>query len=240
MKKEVYKRQQEFNSGHWWFESRKEIIFSFLKKKIKKKISILDFGCGVGVNLKMLNEFGSVYFYDRNKKIVNEIKKKFYSPNFRYLKNFNQSNKKFDLIVALDVIEHIKNDKKIISVLHKKLKKNQKILITVPAYNFLFSSKDRDLHHERRYNMETITKVLKKDFNIEKKTYFNFFLAPVIVISILLLKILSINFISRVETKPNFIVNFIFKKIFSFEKYLINFINFPFGISILIYASKKN
>jgi 2-polyprenyl-3-methyl-5-hydroxy-6-metoxy-1,4-benzoquinol methylase len=240
MKGEVYKRQQEFNSGHWWFESRKEIIFSFLKEKIKKKISILDFGCGVGINLKMLNQFGKVYFYDRNRKIVNEIKKKFYSPNFKYLKNFNKSNKKFDLIVALDVIEHIKNDKKIISILHNKLKKTKKILITVPAYNFLFSSKDIDLHHERRYNMKTITKILKKNFNIEKKTYFNFFLAPVIITSILLLKILSINFIREVETKPNFIINFIFKKIFSFEKYLINLINFPFGISILIYATKKN
>ena len=88
--------------------------------------------------------------------------------------------------------------------------------------------------------MNTIKNLLKKDFNIEKKTYFNFFLAPIIISSIVLLKILSINFIRKVEKKPNFIINFIFKKIFSFEKYLINLINFPFGISILIYAAKKN
>ena len=240
MKNNVYKRHLKFSSDHWWFDSRKIIIGHFLKKKIVKKIDILDFGCGSGVNLKMLSKFGKVYYYDTNNVIIRKIKKKFISNNFKYLKKFNLSKKKFDLIVALDVIEHIKDEKKIIQILSQKLNKDGNILITVPAYNFLFSSKDKDLHHKRRYTIKTIEKILKKFFIIEKKTYFNFFLSILIIISILLFKILSVKFIDKVERKPNFIMNFVFKKIFSFEKYFINFTNFPFGISILIYAKKIN
>ncbi len=52
MDKSVYKRQFEENKNHWWFESRKKIVQNILKKNIKKKkIKILDFGCGVGINL---------------------------------------------------------------------------------------------------------------------------------------------------------------------------------------------
>jgi 2-polyprenyl-3-methyl-5-hydroxy-6-metoxy-1,4-benzoquinol methylase len=239
MKQNVYKRHLEFSFGHWWFVSRREIIRHFLKKRLTKKIDILDFGCGAGINLKMLNEFGKVYYFDINKRIIAKIKSNYNSHNFKYLKNFNLSKKKFDLIVALDVIEHISNEKKVINNLSKKLNKNGKILITVPAYNFLFSSKDVDLHHKRRYTLQSIAEILKK-FYIIKKTYFNFFLSFPIIISIFFFKILSIKFIDRVEKKPNFIINFILKKIFSFEKYLINFINFPFGISILIYARKND
>ena len=241
MKKNVYKRQLEFNDGHWWFESRKEIIKFFLKKKIKKKnIEILDFGCGVGINFKMLSEFGTVYYYDQNKDIVNQNKKRFNSNNFKHINKLKKSTKKFDLIVALDVIEHIEDDKKIIKILSNKLKKNGKILITVPAYNFLFSSKDIDLEHKRRYNMKSIVSILRKYFIIEKKTYFNFFLAPLIAASIILLNFLSFKFIDKVEKKPNIIINLIFKKIFTFEKYLIGFMTLPFGISIFIYGKKKN
>ena len=219
----------------------KKLLNFFLKKKLKKKnIEILDFGCGVGINFKMLSEFGTVYYYDQNKDIVNQNKKRFNSNNFKHINKLKKSTKKFDLIVALDVIEHIEDDKKIIKILSNKLKKNGKILITVPAYNFLFSSKDIDLEHKRRYNMKSIVSILRKYFIIEKKTYFNFFLAPLIAASIILLNFLSFKFIDKVEKKPNIIINLIFKKIFTFEKYLIGFMTLPFGISIFIYGKKKN
>ena len=127
MKKNVYLRQLEFNTGHWWFESRKEVIRFFLKKKfMQKKADILDFGCGVGINFEMLKEFGKVHFYDKNKNIANQNKNRFNSNNFKHIVNLEKSKKKFDLIVALDVIEHVKNDKKIIKILSNKLKKKWK------------------------------------------------------------------------------------------------------------------
>ncbi len=193
MDKSVYKRQFEENKDHWWFESRKKIVQNILKKNIKKKkIKILDFGCGVGINLEMLSKFGDLTAYDDNKIVLKFIRKKFLNRKIRFTNTINDK-KKYDLIVAMDVIEHINDDKKIVEKLNKKLLKNGKILITVPAYNFLFTTKDK--------------------FNIE--------------------------FIDKVEKKGNNILNYLFKKIFSSERYILNNINFPFGISILYLGKKK-
>ena len=59
MKNEVYKRHIDNFSKHWWFQARKEIIREIIDNKIKKKIDILDFGSGSGVNINML----SIWFY---------------------------------------------------------------------------------------------------------------------------------------------------------------------------------
>jgi 2-polyprenyl-3-methyl-5-hydroxy-6-metoxy-1,4-benzoquinol methylase len=142
MDKSVYKRQFEENKDHWWFESRKKIVQNILKKNIKKKkIKILDFGCGVGINLEMLSKFGDLTAYDDNKIVLKFIRKKFLNRKIRFTNTINDK-KKYDLIVAMDVIEHINDDKKIVEKLNKKLLKNGKILITVPAYNFLFTTED--------------------------------------------------------------------------------------------------
>ena len=234
MENDVYIRQANENKNHWWFESRKEIIKNFIKKRIKKKIKILDFGCGVGINLDMLKLFGNVTAFDENKLAIKQIKNK---TRVKILHKFDQL-KKYDLVVALDVIEHIDNDKKIIKKLANKINKNGNILITVPAFNTLFTSKDINLHHKRRYNKKTLLRLLDKEFKMERCTYYNFFLSPIIMPMLIFFKVFNINFIDKAEKKNNIIVNFILKTIFSFEKYLINFINFPFGISILYYGKK--
>jgi SAM-dependent methyltransferase len=240
MDKSVYIRQFKTNKGHWWFESRKSIIKSFLKSKLKKKIDILDFGCGVGINLEMLADFGNVFYYDDNKKVMylNKNNNNFFK--MKAVGNLKKTKKKFDLIVALDVIEHIDNDSKVVNYLGSLLKKNGKILITVPAYQFLFSLKDKILHHKRRYTKFSLNKIMNKKFHIIKSTYFNFFLSPAIISATLFLKLFNKNYIDSVEKKPNVIINFFFKLIFTSEKFFLNIINFPFGISILFFGEKKN
>ena len=78
-----------------------------------------------------------------------------------------------------------------------------------------------------------------KDFEIIKITYFNFVLFIPLSIVILFLKVFRVDFINYAEKTPNNFVNMIFYNLFSFEKNLINFINFPFGLSILYLGQKK-
>ena len=69
MRKEVYKRHIENFSQHWWFQARKQIIDGIIFKFIKKKkLNILDFGSGSGVNLKMLSKYGKVNIYEPHRK----------------------------------------------------------------------------------------------------------------------------------------------------------------------------
>jgi SAM-dependent methyltransferase len=240
MKTDVYKRQYHQNKNHWWFEGKKIILRKILKKNLINTKKILDYGCGVGINLSMLSEFGKVYYYDKNKLAINYVKKKYFNKkifvNVTRLFNFK---KKFDLIIAADVIEHIKNDRKVIFKLSNLLKKDGHILITVPAFQSLFSSKDISLMHYRRYNKETLHKLLDKHFHIIKFTYFNFILFLPIAIVIFFFKITNINFIEKVEKRPNFLINKLAFCFFVFESFLINKVNLPFGISLLFFGKKK-
>ena len=76
MERNVYIRQYNQNKNHWWFEGRKLILSAILKKYINKKRFILDYGCGVGINLGMLSKFGKVYYYDKRRIAINYVRKK--------------------------------------------------------------------------------------------------------------------------------------------------------------------
>ena len=237
MDKKVYKRIAKSQKKHWWFFSRREIFTRLIKSlKIKRNSKILDYGTGVGANIRLLKKFSinRISLHDQNKQLLNKLIKK-----NNFTTNYNPKTK-YDLIVCTDVFEHIKNDKEIFIRLIEKLKKNGYLFITVPAYQVLYSKKDKSLHHFRRYNkLQLINFINNKSIVISKISYFNFFLFIPISISILLLKILKIDFIDETEKVPNFLINNIFKKIFSFEKYFINKFSFPFGLSLLAIVKKK-
>ena len=237
MKNEVYLRHIKNYRDHWWFQSRKNIIEKIIKKNAKKKkLKILDFGSGSGVNLSMLSKYGHVSIFETHKETQKYLKKLYKGTKFQVINSLNTH--KFDLILMADVLEHIKNDKKQIKLLFKKLKKNGKILLTVSAFKSLFTHTDIILGHYRRYNIREIKEIFKK-FRVLKLTYFNFFLFVPIALSLIFFKILKSNFIDSVEKKPNYIINFILFIIFNAESKVINTFNFPFGISILGLFEKK-
>ena len=237
MKNEVYIRHIENQSIHWWFQARKKIIESIIKKKIRKKIRILDYGSGSGVNITMLSKFGFVSIYEPHQNTNAYLKLKYKNKNkFEVLSKIK--NQKFDLIILADVLEHIKDDLKTINKLSKNLNKNGHILITVPAYKFLFSKKDIILGHYRRYNSKELVRIFKR-FSVQKLSYFNFFLFIPISILILFFKIFRINFINDVEKAPNHLLNKIMYKIFLGERTILSFFDLPFGISIIGLFKKK-
>ena len=189
----------------------------------------------------MLNKFGYVHVYEKDEKTSRFLKEKFKKyENIKIIQKPNNNNKEFfDLILVADVIEHVEDDMAILQYLSELLNKNGQILITVPAFDFLFSNKDKVLRHYRRYTKKNIKKIISKYFNITKLSYYNFFLFIPIVISIICLKIFRVSFIDYVEKKPNIILNSILFQIFHSEKFLLNFLNFPFGISLIALAKKK-
>ena len=241
MEIEVYKRQDEENENHWWFEGKKNIIFSILKKNTNRNnLKILDFGCGVGINTKMLSNFGNVTCFDQSTEAIKYLKKKFNnSEKISIEDSLENCNGLFDLIIASEVLEHIEDDEKEIKKLHKLLKPDGLFLATVPAYQFLFSIKDVKLHHKRRYTLLNFNSLIFPFFYKKKLSYYNFFLFLPIVLGIFYYKLFKIDFIDKVERKPNKLLNYLFSKIFKFEGFFINKINYPFGISIIFLGKKK-
>lgn len=236
MNNETFLRQIKNQKKHWWFQGRKKIIDKIIFRiNFKKNINILDFGSGSGVNVEMLKKYGNVDLQEVNKIARLNLKRikninKIYS-SLKIKKNY------YNLVLVADVLEHVKNPKELLRILKKNIKKNGYILITVPAYQYLFSTKDKALKHYRRYNKKTLKKTID-EFTLVEMSYFNTLLFIPIIAIILFNKILNINFIKKVETTPNFIINKILFYFFSFEKIILKYLNFPFGLSIYALIKK--
>ena len=238
MKRKVYENHQKSQAKHWWYAARREIFYRIIKKLNQgKTICALDYGCGVGANFLILKKLTKkkLSIFDTNKKLEKELVLK------RNVKEMINS-KKYNLIFCTDVLEHIKNDRIIFAQIINKLKKNGILLITVPAYNCLFSEKDVSLEHYRRYDKKSLKYLIdsqKKKIEIKKFTYFNFFLFIPLATIILFHKIFNIKLTQKAQTVPTSLINYLLLKIFSFEKFLLTRTALPFGLSLLVIIKKK-
>ena len=241
MEKKVYERHIKNQKTHWWFSVRRELISKFIERYSRKKnLKILDYGCGSGTNIKSLTKFGMVYCYEKDKKTSKYLSAEYKKNNkVLVLKNIKDSIK-YDYIMLADVLEHIRNDKAALESLRKLLKPYGQILITVPAYNFLFSKKDLILKHYRRYGYNQIKILVSKKFKILRISFFNTLLFLPIALITLILKYLKVDYIDDVENTPNKFINILLYSIFKIELFFLKYIDFPFGVSIIIVGEKKN
>lgn len=241
MEKKVYERHIKNQKTHWWFSVRRELISKFIKRySKKKKLKILDYGCGSGTNIKALTKFGDVYCYEKDKRTLDYLSSEYKEDKkVTIIKNLKRQIK-YDLIILADVLEHIKEDSNALKTLKKFLKPQGQILITVPAYNFLFSKKDEVLKHFRRYGYNEIKNLISKNFKILRITFFNSLLFFPIALITFIFKIFRIDYIEDVENTPNKLINNLLYYIFSIELFFLKYIDFPFGVSIIIVGEKKN
>jgi len=137
-------------------------------------------------------------------------------------------------------LEHIEKDAETLISLKRLLKKNGRILITVPAYQWLYGSHDEFLHHKRRYS----AKVLREKFVTSglqplKISYFNTILFPLAAAVRLKDKLLG-NQSATGTSVPPALINILLTAIFSSERFLVKHFNLPFGVSLLCVLEVRN
>ncbi len=226
---------------HWWWEGRRRLIKTLIRPISPKRI--LDIGCGTGETIAFLQREYSkakVFGVDSSDKAVR------YSRS-RKLRNISKAdanklpfkNNYFDVVLFLDVLEHIKDDLKAVREAKRVLKNNGIIIVTSPALSFIWSKHDVNQGHFRRYSKETICELASDaDLKIKFVSYFNFFLSPPIILLRMLSNIGPLKFLANYDRGINYdiafnnLVNTILKKIFLSEASLLEHIRFPFGISI--------
>ena len=241
--KEIEK-MEKYEKTYWWHVGRKYLVEDLIKKYSNNKSQkILEVGSGAGDTACMLQDYGEVYANDISPKAIEACGKRgiknLILGDFTKLDN-QKYKEKFNLVLALDVLEHIQDDLGAIQKMGDVLTKGGKLMITVPAYKFLWSSHDEALEHKRRYtSYEIKTKIKDSGFEIEKISHFVFFSFPIIA----LFKFLS-NFISRnAYPKSSYILlpeklNNLMIKILKLETKLLNYFYLPFGTTIIVVARK--
>lgn len=244
MKESFEKKYHKNEKNHFWFKARRKYILQLLKSA-PKNIAVLDIGCASGILLNELLKIGfdanNLYGIDISSKAIENCKRNGICNSFVMDAQNIVLNKKFNLIIASDCLEHIKYDENALNNWYNLLTPGGFLYVFVPAYRILWSAHDDVNMHFRRYTKKELKRKLENNhFKITKSGYWNFFL----FLPILLVRMLSKLNISKTQNttgnlnEPALFNNLLFNLI-NFENKLLKYVAFPFGVSTYCVAQKR-
>ncbi len=242
MEKHTYAIMDRVEDSHWWFVGRRAILEEFLRSlnpdSAIKDPKFLDVGCGTGANLEMLSAFGSAEGVDVSDDALEFCRRKGLKVHKGLAEKLPFDDETFDFVTALDVVEHLDDDVAGLREMSRVLKPGGKTLIFVPAFMWLWGVQDDISNHRIRYTKSQIVDRLRQaGFEIERATYANWtFFAPILA-GRTLMKITGV----KPESENNITIsglNGVFGSIFGAERFWLRHFDFPFGVSIVITASK--
>jgi len=244
MDKEVYDGLYAHAETHWWNRSRRRIVRSLLGRYVRTdRPLILDLGCGVGTHLKILSELGEVWGADPSPTALDYCRRRF-AGRLDYLSlpdHVPYEAKTFDVVVMLDVLEHVEDDAGALARLHDILKPGGTLLLTVPALNWMWTQYDVHSHHYRRYYRRPLRTLLQQaGFQIRLLSHLNFFLFPLMAVSRVLLPGSFWNAKDMIGRGNNRLVRGLFETAFSFERHLLPFVRLPIGGSLVAVATRPS
>jgi SAM-dependent methyltransferase len=170
---------------HWWYRGRRRVIDLVLAKLgLPPQARILDAGCGSGRNMIELSAFGAVTGIELSPTSVALARERGVGEVVEgsvLELPFEQDS--FDLAVSLDVIEHLEDDRGALRELRRVVAPGGALLVTVPAYQWLWSAHDEINHHHRRYNRRMLTRAATEaGWTCELTTHFNSLLLPAAIV----------------------------------------------------------
>lgn len=240
----IYRQLREIESTHWWFVGRRRILLVMLDRMNIEAGSILDVGCGAGTNLDLFARRypnSSLHGIDVELEALRFCRAERVLPVYRAdVARLPFKDRAFDLISALDTLEHVADDLGTLRELFRVCSVGGTLLLTVPAFPFLWGSVDKVGHHYRRYwRKELIEKVVAAGFVIRTLRFFNCLLFPPIVAVRLAGRLVpDRNVVADQPVWTDFDVvksgplNTLLARLFSLEASLLA-IKPPFGVSLL-------
>ncbi len=179
-----------FNHDQWWWSVGRRALVNKLWKRygdLGNEPVVLDIGCGPGATLKELGKVGRSYGLDISGTALKYCRERgIDSVCMGEASNLPYHDELFDLVISVDVLEHVEDDVGAIREMCRVTKPGGVIIFTVPAFQFLWSRRDEQCHHLRRYRLgEVKKKTAEAGLQILKATYINL---PLLVPLFLLIK----------------------------------------------------
>ena len=238
----VYDRMAAHDSTHWWYRARRDILSDYLTRygNLPKGARILEIGCGTGHNLPMLAGFGSVDAIEIDPAARGIASERLGRPvgdaPLPGLPGVARGS--YDLVAVLDVVEHIEDDVAALKGMASLLKPGGKILIAVPAHQWLWSAHDVVNHHHRRYSKGSLAKAIAAaGLTPRKLTYFNSLLFPLAAAARIAGRITGRD--DSDDSPPAKPLNALFETIFRLERHAIGRVPLTPGVSIVTLAEPR-
>jgi len=243
MRAELYRQTNALEDHHWWFAARRQIVSHAIRRMAKPPAGarILDAGCGTGGNLAMLGQFGRVTGVEPDETALAFARGRGTSADL--VKGmlpdalpFDDAT--FDLAVLLDVLEHIDDDGAALRRVAAVLKLGGCLLLTVPAFPFLWSGHDELHAHRRRYRRHELAgKIASAGLNVRCVSCFNTWLFPAIAAARLVRRLGVGGALSDLFLPPP-PVNAFLRALMASERHAIGRISLPVGVSLIVCAAK--
>jgi len=245
MMEHTYPILYQVEQSHWWHVGRRHIIAQFVEticREVKdRRPRILDVGCGTGANLLMLSKYGDAEGVDISPDALSFCRERGLDKvKLGAAEELPYDDGTFDLVTALDVVEHMDDDLACLREMRRVLRPGGRVLLFVPTFMFLWGVQDDVSNHRRRYRLPQLHRVLEQaGFEVERSTYANItFFMPILLIRQLMrvtgLKTQSENNINVSS------LNGVLGWLFGLESTVLRYVNIPFGVSGLCVAKVKN
>jgi len=172
----AYTEMYDVEDRHWWFRGRRAVIWALLSLiDLPEKPRLLDAGCGTGRHLIEFGSLGPSVGVDPSADAVAFCHQRGLDDvRCAGLENLPFASGAFDLVLASDVLEHIEDDVAALVELRRVAAEDAHLIITVPAYQWLWTEHDVQLHHVRRYTLPVMAaRVRVAGWELQRATYFN-------------------------------------------------------------------
>ncbi len=244
-----YERMYHLEDSYWWYVGRHRLVESILRSRFGapnplaiSERTILDVGCGTGAMSVRLKKWGKLVSADFSPLALQFSRRRGLESLVRAdAMKLPLGTGQFDVLIAMDMLEHLPDDKAALDEFHRVLKPGGMLIATVPAYPHLWSEHDVAAMHFRRYlRPELLRRVSDAGFKIEKLSHTMTTLYPIVAVQ----RRLSARKPMGKEAKTSIPlfpapVNYGLKQLVSVENVFAQRLNFPFGVTLLTIAKKS-